>query len=183
MNEKRLSTDSQLIEAILYIENIPLSISQISEKTGISATDVKLSLQEIQQCFINESHGIVLLESAETWQFVPSTDLTTKLRKCYGRKVDKRLSKAALETLAIIAYSQPVTRREIDGIRGVASDTMVRFLKEREYIKVIGRKDVPGRPCLYGTSAKFLYTFNLKSISELPELSPIDRKRFEKDED
>jgi segregation and condensation protein B len=84
-----------------------------------------------------------------------------------------------LETLSIVAYSQPITRREIDNIRGVSSDTIIRLLRDREYIKVIGRKDVPGHPCLYGTSRKFLFEFNLASISALPKLSDIDRLRFE----
>jgi segregation and condensation protein B len=101
------------------------------------------------------------------------------LRSCYGKRVDRRLSRAALETLSIVAYSQPITRREIDNIRGVASDTIIRLLREREYIKVVGRKDVPGHPCLYGTSRKFLFEFNLSSISALPKLSDIDRLRFE----
>ncbi|MDD3941563.1 MAG: SMC-Scp complex subunit ScpB, partial [Sphaerochaetaceae bacterium] len=100
-----------------------------------------------------------------------------------GKKVDRRLSKAALETLAIIAYSQPVTRRDVENIRGVASDNIVRLLREREYIKVVGRKDVPGHPCLYGTTKKFLFEFNLPSISALPKLSEIDQVRFTTDEE
>ena len=85
-----------------------------------------------------------------------------------------------METLSIVAYSQPITRKEIDNIRGVASDSIVRLLREREYIKVVGRKDVQGHPCLYGTSRKFLFEFGLKSISDLPRLSEIDRQRFDK---
>ncbi|MBQ6672630.1 MAG: SMC-Scp complex subunit ScpB, partial [Spirochaetales bacterium] len=104
------------------------------------------------------------------------------LRSCYGKKIDKRLSKAALETLAIVAYSQPITRGEITKIRGVVSDSIIRILRERDYIKVVGRKDVQGHPCLYGTTRKFLYTFKLESISELPKLSETDRLRFEKDQ-
>ena len=76
-----------------------------------------------------------------------------------------------------------MTRREIDNIRGVSSDTIVRLLRDREYIKVVGRKDVPGHPCLYGTSRKFLFEFNLSSISALPKLSDRDRQRFEWDEE
>ena len=95
---------------------------------------------------------------------------------------DGRLTAAlqAMETLSIVAYSQPITRKEIDNIRGVASDSIVRLLREREYIKVVGRKDVQGHPCLYGTSRKFLFEFGLKSISDLPKLSNIDRLRFDK---
>jgi segregation and condensation protein B len=105
------------------------------------------------------------------------------LRACYGKKVDRRLSRAALETLSIIAYAQPVTRRDIENIRGVSSDSIVRLLREREYIRVVGRKDVPGHPSLYGTTKKFLFEFNLPSISALPQLSEIDRMRFTQDEE
>ncbi|MDD2296658.1 MAG: SMC-Scp complex subunit ScpB, partial [Sphaerochaetaceae bacterium] len=77
----------------------------------------------------------------------------------------------------------PVTRRDIENIRGVSSDTIVRLLRDREYVKVIGHKDVPGRPGLYGTTKKFLYEFNLPSIAALPKLSEIDRARFTNEEE
>ena len=86
-----------------------------------------------------------------------------------------------METLSIVAYAQPITRKKIDKIRGVSSDTIVRILREREYIKVSGRDDSPGHPCLYSTTKKFLYEFNLKHITDLPKLSEIDRIRFEEE--
>ena len=82
-----------------------------------------------------------------------------------------------------MAYSQPITRSEITKYRGVVSDSIIRILRERDYIKVVGRKDIQGHPCLYGTTRKFLYTFKLESISDLPRMSEIDRMRFEKEQD
>jgi segregation and condensation protein B len=140
------------------------------------------ALEELTEAYYSDNHGLSLVENAETYSFVPVTRLNDKLRSCYGKKIDKRLSKAALETLAIVAYSQPITRGEITKIRGVVSDSIIRILRERDYIKVVGRKDVQGHPCLYGTTRKFLYTFKLESISELPKLSETDRLRFEKDQ-
>ena len=157
-----LSDNARLIESILYLENEPLSVERIGKMTGLSDKAVSDALSEISEVYYSDNH---------------------KLRSCYGRKIDKRLSKAALETLAIVAYSQPITRSEITKIRGVVSDSIIRILRERDYIKVVGRKDIQGHPCLYGTTRKFLYTFKLDSISSLPKLSEIDRMRFEKEQD
>lgn len=177
----KLSDDARLIEAVLFLENEPLSLERISKMTSISPLEVSKALSELSENYYTGEHGLALVENAETWSFVPCADLNDKLRFCYGKKVDKRLSKAAVETLSIIAYQQPITRSEITKIRGVSSDAIVRILREKEYIKVVGRKDVQGHPCLYGTTRKFLYTFKLESIDDLPKLSEIDRQRFEKE--
>jgi len=174
-----LSTEARLVEVILFLENEPVSLERLSKMTSLSEETTRNAITELQEHYRENLHGLDLAESQGAFQFLPSSDLHDKLRSCYGRRVDRRLSRAALETLSIVAYSQPITRREIDNIRGVSSDTIIRLLRDREYIKVIGRKDVPGHPCLYGTSRKFLFEFNLASISALPKLSDIDRLRFE----
>ncbi len=173
-----LSPRARFIEVILFLENEPVSLDKLQRMTGFSLDNIRKSLLELSEHFANYMHGMVLVESSGTWSFRPATDLHEELQSCYGKKVDRRLSRAALETLSIVAYSQPITKREIDNIRGVSSDSIVRLLREREYIKVVGRKDVPGHPILYGTSRKFLYEFNLPSISALPKLSEIDKERF-----
>ena len=178
-----LTENARLIEAILYLENEPLSIERLGKMTGLSDKEVSKALTEIEEAYYTDEHGLALVENSETYSFVPVSSLNDKLRACYGKKIDKRLSKAALETLAIVAYQQPVTRSEITKIRGVVSDSIIRILRERDFIKVVGRKDIQGHPCLYGTTRKFLYTFKLNSISSLPKLSEIDRLRFEKEED
>ena len=178
-----LSDNARLIEAILYLENEPLSVERMEKMTGLSTREVTDAVAEIAEVYYTDNHGLALVENSETYSFVPVSSLNDKLRSCYGRKIDKRLSKAALETLAIVAYSQPITRSEITKIRGVVSDSIIRILRERDYIKVVGRKDIQGHPCLYGTTRKFLYTFKLESISDLPRMSEIDRMRFEKEKD
>ena len=177
-----ISDNAAFIEALLFLENEPMSVERLQKMTGLSEKQVTEALEELTEAYYTDNHGLSLEENAETYSFVPVTRLNDKLRSCYGKKIDKRLSKAALETLAIVAYSQPITRGEITKIRGVVSDSIIRILRERDYIKVVGRKDVQGHPCLYGTTRKFLYTFKLESISELPKLSETDRLRFEKDQ-
>lgn len=177
-----LSPFARLIEALLFLESDPLSIPRLVQLSGLDEGDVTQALDEIAVHWRDHMHGLDLVETQGAYQFVPCADLHERLRECYGKKVDRRLSKAALETLSIIAYAQPVCRREIERIRGVSSDTIIRLLLERAYIAVVGRKDVPGRPCLYGTTKKFLFAFNLPSISALPKLSEIDKLRFDRQE-
>ena len=178
-----LSKEARIIESILFLENDSVSREKLLSMSLLEEKDLDDAINELKEHFDLFMHGISLSTKHNRYQFLPAGDLHEDLRNCYGKKVDRRLSRAALETLSIVAYSQPITRREIDNIRGVSSDTIVRLLREREYIKVIGRKDVPGHPCLYGTSRKFLLEFNLRSISELPRLSEIDQERFVDDEE
>ena len=110
---------------------------------------------------------------------VPKKELWESLKDRYGRKNEQKLSRAALETLSIIAYSQPVTRAEVESIRGVAADNMIRFLLERNLVKEVGKKDAPGKPVQYGTTKEFLKFFRLGSIAELPRLGELERDRFE----
>ncbi len=175
-----LSADARLVEVILFLENEPVSLERLKRMTNLHEERLLAALAELKEFFGRHMHGMDVSESHGSYHFLPSADLHEQLRAVYGRRVDRRLSRAALETLSIIAYSQPVTRREIENIRGVSSDSIIRLLREREYIKVVGRKDVVGHPILYGTSRKFLFEFNLESISSLPKLSEIDQERFEK---
>lgn len=176
-----MSDNARLIEAVLFLENEPLSVQKIISMTGLEEQFVLQALEEISEQYYIARHGLALVENSGVWSFVPCTDLYDSLRHCYGKKVDRRLTRNAIETLSIVAYSQPITRSEIQKIRGVDPDSILRILLERDYIRVVGRKDVPGHPRLFGTTKKFLYTFNLESISDLPRLSEIDRQRFEKE--
>lgn len=174
-----LSQDARMVEVILFLENEPVDREKLERMTGLGGKELDAAVSELGEHYNLYMHGLTVNENPGGFLLTPSSDLYDKLRSCYGKKVERRLSKAALETLSIVAYSQPITRREIDNIRGVSSDTIVKLLREREYIKVVGRKDVVGHPCLYGTTRKFLYEFHLSSISELPRLSEIDEERFE----
>jgi segregation and condensation protein B len=101
------------------------------------------------------------------------------LKEHYGKKNEIRFSKAALETLSIIAYSQPVTRSEVESIRGVQADSMIRLLLEKNLIREVGKKDIPGKPVQYGTTKEFLKFFRLESIADLPKLTESEAERFE----
>jgi hypothetical protein len=122
------------------------------------------------------------VQSGGGWILAPKVELWEVLKDRYGKKADSRLSRAALETLSIIAYSQPITRAEIESLRGVSADGMVHFLLEKELIKEVGKKEAPGRPVQYGTTKEFLKYFRLGSIADLPKLDELDRERFD-DED
>lgn len=176
-----LSEEAKIIEAVLFIENTPLSTKRISDLTGVKEEEIPDALRELETSYRERNSGLMLLEEEDLYSFQPVTELYPRLRQSYGRRVDRRLSRAALETLSIVAYSQPITRAEIDKIRGIQSDSIVRLLRERDYIKVNGRADKPGHPCLYCTTRKFLYEFKLKSIAELPKLSEADRLKFMKE--
>ncbi len=181
MTGDKLSEEAKIVEVVLFIENTPLSLSRIGELTGVEEDDIIDALRELSDNYRERNSGMFLLEEEDLYSFQPVPELYPKLRQSYGRKVDRRLSRAALETLSIVAYSQPITRSEIDKIRGIQSDSIVRLLRERDYIKVNGRADKPGHPCLYCTTRKFLYEFKLKSIAELPKLSEADRLKFMKE--
>lgn len=179
---KELTDGAKIIEAILFIENIPLKEDRICSLTGLKKEEVEKALSELKEEYTERNSGLYLFEEDGEFSFQPVMELYPRLRLSYGRKVDKRLSKAALETLSIVAYKQPITRIEVDHLRGVtSSDTIIRLLRERDYVKVIGRADTEGHPCLYGTTRKFLYEFELKSLSDLPQLSEADRLKFDKE--
>ena len=178
-----MSTNARLVETVLFIENEALDMERLCSMTNLDEKSVAKAVKELSAVYEESGHGLRIKENSDSSiEFAPCSDLYDLLRSTYGRKVDRRLTRAAMETLSIVAYSQPITRKEIDNIRGVASDSIVRLLREREYIKVVGRKDVPGHPCLYGTSRKFLFEFGFKSICALPKLSAIDSMRFNKEE-
>ncbi len=180
-NAARLSSEAQLIETVLYLENEPVEIKKISRVTELLEDDVLQALAELRNHYSESIHGIELSELAGGYCFMPKELHWPQLKKHYGRKIDSRLTRSALETISIIAYSQPITRKEIENIRGVSSDTILRMLLDREYIRIVGKKDVLGRPYLFGTTRKFLEDFNLSSIADLPKLSDLDRERFDEE--
>lgn len=174
-----LSENARMVEVVLFLENEAVEKERLEKMTGLSSQELSQAIDELAEHYNTFMHGLTVNENPAGFLLTPCSDLFGRLKSTYGKKVERRLSKASLETLSIVAYGQPVTRREIDNIRGVSSDTIVKLLRDREYIRVMGRKDVPGHPCLYGTTRKFLYEFNLSSISDLPRLSEIDQERFD----
>jgi segregation and condensation protein B len=146
---------------------------------GLSKDVVVQVLDILRDQYATRSHGVELVEIGEGFQLAPKQELWPSLRDRYGKKNDKKLSRAAMETLSIIAYSQPITRAEIENIRGVAADSMMKILSSRDLIREVGKKDAPGKPVQYGTTKEFLRFFRLSSIAELPKLDEADKDRFE----
>lgn len=179
--EVKLDSETALIEAILFLESDPLDEAAISKISGLSKEVVDASLAELGERLSGASSGLELAKLSGGWIISPKAELWEYLRERYGKKNDHKLSRAALETLSIIAYSQPVTRAEVESIRGVAADTMIRLLLDRELIKEVGKKDAPGKPVQYGTSKDFLKFFRLGSIADLPKLDELEQERFELD--
>ncbi len=177
-----LSREAAIVESVLYLENEPVDLSTLARKTGLDRSVVAQALERIRAAYGAEMHGIELIEIGGGYTFAPKPLLWDFLRPLYGKRNDSRLSRAALETLSIVAYSQPVTRGEIESIRGVSADGMIKLLLSKDLIREVGKKDAPGRPVQYGTTREFLKLFRLASIAELPKLDEIERNRFEPDE-
>jgi segregation and condensation protein B len=178
-----MDKETALVEAVLYMETSPVSAETIGKITGLPENAVSSALSEIGARCKAESSGIELLETTAGFLFSPKQEHWDVLREHYGKKNHLKLSKAAVETLTIIAYMQPVTRAEIEQIRGVSADNMIRLLLERSLIREAGKKDAPGKPVQYATTKEFLDLFHLASIADLPHLEETDAERFELKQD
>jgi segregation and condensation protein B len=176
-----ISKEAALIEAVLLLENDPVETRKLADITGLSSEIVQEALQQLQSALEADGHGIEIVEIGGGYSFAPRKALWEQLRERYGKSAENRLSKAALETLAIIAYSQPITRAEVESIRGVSADGMIKLLVSRSFIREVGKKDVPGKPVQYGTTREFLKAFRLATISDLPKLDGLERDRFERE--
>jgi segregation and condensation protein B len=168
-----------LIEAILYLETDPMDYTALVRISGLSKDRVHKAVELLEEKYKKDDSGIELTHIGGGVMISPKKEFWDNLKERYGKKNDVRFSKAALETLSIIAYSQPVTRSEVEAIRGVQADTMIRLLLEKSLIREMGKKDVPGKPIQYGTTKEFLRFFRLESIAELPKLNENEASRFE----
>ncbi len=167
-----------IVEAVLLLEVEPIDEAMIARITKLSREEVDNALNRLVERYSEDQFGIMPMRIAGGWALSPKEYLRDKLKGRYGKLREDRLSRAGLETLAIIAYSQPLTRSEIENLRGVNVDGMIRVLKEKELIKEVAYKESPGRPALYGTTKKFLKVFRLSSISDLPKLDELDAQKF-----
>jgi segregation and condensation protein B len=179
----KLVREAALVEAVLFLENEPVTIEQIARYSGLAKDVVRQALEQLKETYADDSHGLEPVEISGGIQLIPKGELWDYLKERYGKRNENRLSKAALETLSIIAYSQPITRAEVDNIRGVSTTGMIKQLLDRGLIKQVGKKDVPGKPVQYGTTREFLRLFRLSSISDLPKLDDLDKERFELESD
>ena len=165
MNELRAA-----IEAILFVSNEPVSVDDLAEALGSNADAVTSELNEMKRSLDENPGGFTLEQTAGGWRFASRPEHEEVLKKYFAKKGEGRLSIAALETLAIIAYRQPITAPEVSDIRGVNSTGVLRTLLERHLIRVSGRKAVVGSPFLYRTTREFLIHFGLNDIRDLPRL-------------
>ncbi len=160
-----------IIEAILFISENPVPLEQIhSVLEEVPLPDIRRTILDLKAEYEENSRGMIIMEIAGGYQMLSSPHYTDAIRRFFKKKVKEKLSSPALETLAIIAYKQPVSRADVEQIRGVNSDGVVAHLLSKGLIKVVGRKEIPGRPYIYGTTKQFLEYFGLKSLKDLPKL-------------
>lgn len=159
------------IEAILFVSGEPVTVEDLAEVVSdASKEEIEISLDEIRLRFDSAGSGIALEQAAGGYRFATKAQFDPFLRKVFAKQNEGRLSIAALETLAIIAYRQPITSPEISDIRGVNSSAVLRTLLERRMVRIAGRKNVVGSPFLYRTTKDFLVHFGLNAIQDLPQL-------------
>jgi segregation and condensation protein B len=163
-----------ILESLLFVADGPLTVQRFAEVLdGVDKETIQTLLQELQSDLEAPSRGLQLVEVAGGYQLRTAKVNADWVKKFLGGR-PARMGRATLETLAIIAYRQPITKAEIESIRGVDVDGVITTLLERNLIRAVARKDVPGRPFLYGTTAEFLQLFNLKDLTELPTLKETD---------
>ena len=160
-----------IIEALLFISEKPVMLEQFKEVVdGVNAREIRECILLLKEEYDSRKSGMSIVEIAGGYQMLSNPDYALYVKKFYRTRHKDKLSKPSLETLAIIAYKHPVTRLDIELIRGVNSDGVVAHLLSKGLIKTMGRKDVPGRPYLYGITRQFLEYFGLKSLEDLPKL-------------
>ncbi len=161
------------LEALLFVAKEPLSISKIAEILEVTLKNVRELIEVLQERYDSTSSGLVLIELDNSFRLGTKPEMARYIEILY-KQPSQILSNAALEVLSIIAYKQPITRGEIDFIRGVQSERALATLVDKGLVKEIGRKNGPGRPILYGTTEEFLLHFGLKSLNELPKLDSLN---------
>ncbi len=163
-----------IIESLLFVADTPVTRNRLAEVLeGVSQDEIAAALNELGSDCENSRRGVRLVEVAGGYQMRTPAANADWIKKFLGGR-PARMSRATLETLAIIAYRQPITKAEIEAIRGVDVDGVIQTLLERQLVRAVARKDVPGRPFLYGTTAEFLQLFNLKDLTHLPTLKEME---------
>lgn len=170
----RIVEFSKIIESVLYVSGEAVSYDSLSKGLGITKTELVEVINYLIEIYNEDSRGIYVKVFNENAQFTTNSEYAPYISKVLGNIKTQSLSSKAMETLAIIAYKQPITKNEIDQIRGVNSEYSISSLLDKELISIAGQKDVIGNPNLYVTSNKFLSHFGISSLSELPPILPIE---------
>lgn len=159
------------IEALIFASDKPVTIEQIKKVLGVSDVSlVRKSIGELKTEYEAQNRGLRIIEIAGGFQMIACIAFSPFLKKLFKYRYSDKLSKPALESLAIIAYKQPLTRSEIESLRNVNVDGVMKSLMDKDLIRICGRKKVPGRPFVYGTTRQFLEHFGLNSLDELPKM-------------
>ena len=174
----------KIIENLLFITDRPLTLAKLSQVAQVN--DIALTgelVRMIQQEYAQTNRAIAIVEIGGGFQMSTKPEYGRWVRQLFNEKSSTKLSNAALETLAIIAYKQPITRAEIESIRGVDIVAPLEKIMERGLVRIVGKKDVPGKPLVYGTTEEFLRLFGLNSLSQLPELKTFATKEVKEIQD
>lgn len=158
------------LEALLFVAERPLTTAEMAELGGVSHLQAEASLAGLAEEMVDAGRGLRLQRLHDAWQMVTAPEVGERLAT-YAAREEARLTPAALEALAVVAYRQPCTRGQVERVRGVDSDYVIRSLLHRRLIAEVGRRDAPGRPILLGTTFAFLERFGLTSLDDLPALS------------
>jgi segregation and condensation protein B len=179
---------TRVIEALLFSAQKPLSTKEIvdalrnagtegefslNEFASVRPAEVAAALEQLKIEYIQHEHGFQLVEKADGWQLASDPKYAQWVRGLFPAPKPSRLSSPALETLAIIAYRQPITRADVEAVRGVTIDSVLQTLMERGLVKISGRAEIPGRPLLYETTEFFLDHFGLRNLDELPNVEEL----------
>ncbi|WP_322793604.1 SMC-Scp complex subunit ScpB [Bellilinea sp.] len=179
MSEANLPKDQypleSKLEALLFVAPSPVNVHQLAEAIGVSTEEVEQGLRRLSQTF-QQGRGLRIQFFQGKYQLTTAADLASLVERFLGLEATSRLSRAALETLAIIAYRQPITRPGIDAVRGVNSDGVLKSLLSKGLVQEIGRAEGPGRPILYGTTMDFLQHFGLNSLDDLPPFELLEQE-------
>jgi segregation and condensation protein B len=165
-----MPADLARLEALLFSTHHPLTAGKLAELLELPTTKlIRRGIRQLNQDYEDTGRSFRIEQVAGGYQILTHPEHGELLKKLYQREIDAKLTKAALETLSIIAYKQPILRADIEAIRGVACGETIRSLMEKHLVKISGRAEVPGRPILYGTTRRFLELFGLNSLKDLPQ--------------
>ncbi|KJZ83489.1 hypothetical protein ClosIBUN13A_CONTIG142g02129 [Clostridium sp. IBUN13A] len=171
MDDAKKSELKSAVEALLFASGEPLSIYELSNHLDEKSKTIELIIQEMMDAYEKvQTRGIKLISIKGKYQLVTKGENAEYIQKLLKKNKRQSLSQASIESLAIISYKQPITRIDIDEIRGVKSESALQRLIEKDLIKEVGRLEVPGRPILYGTTDEFLRQFDLRDLKDLPSL-------------
>lgn len=169
------------VEAVLFASSDPVSSAKLMKELGVERTLLLQVVEYLKEKYSNPESGIQLIEIADGYQILSKPQYNELLEKFFGNRKISKLSTPALEALAIIAYKQPITRQEVEEIRGVNCDAVIKTLLDRDLIVKRGHAELPGRPSLYYTTKKFLSYFKITSLKELPSIDDLTENRTQED--